>query len=75
MDRAAAVRVGAAASAGVCALLAGAVLVQYLFSLRRRTSRKTKIIEMVSRAMGGRGPGAGPPTGAGGTRGLGRCPP
>lgn len=48
MDKTAVVKVGAAASASVCALFGGVVLAQYMFAKKKRAGKKTKIIEMVS---------------------------
>lgn len=48
MDRTAVVKVGAAASASVCALLGGVVLTQYIVAKKKRAGKKTRIIEMVS---------------------------
>uniref|UniRef100_A0A7N6BSY6 Uncharacterized protein n=1 Tax=Anabas testudineus TaxID=64144 RepID=A0A7N6BSY6_ANATE len=47
MDRAAVVKVGAAASASFCALLASVVLAQYIVAKKKRAGKKTRIIEMV----------------------------
>uniref|UniRef100_A0A8C5WVW1 Uncharacterized protein n=1 Tax=Laticauda laticaudata TaxID=8630 RepID=A0A8C5WVW1_LATLA len=41
-------KMGAVASASVCALVGGVVLAQYIFTVKKKTGRKTKIIEMVS---------------------------
>lgn len=49
MDRSAVVKVGAVASATVCALFGGVVLAQYMLSKKQRAGKKTKIIEMVRR--------------------------
>lgn len=40
-------KVGAVASASMCALVAGVVLAQYIFTVKKKTGRKTKIIEMM----------------------------
>lgn len=48
MDRTAVVKVGAAASASVCALFGGVVLAQYIVAKKKRAGKKTRIIEMVS---------------------------
>ncbi|XP_060761656.1 cytosolic 5'-nucleotidase 3 isoform X1 [Neoarius graeffei] len=47
MDKTAVVKVGAVASAGVCALFGGVVLVQYIVAKKKRAGKKTKIIEMM----------------------------
>ncbi|CAM5092349.1 unnamed protein product [Eretmochelys imbricata] len=49
MDRTAVAKMGAVASASVCALVGGVVLAQYLFTMKKKTGRKTKIIEMKSK--------------------------
>lgn len=50
MDRTAVVKVGAAASASVCALFGGVVLAQYIVAKKKRAGKKTRIIEMVSKS-------------------------
>lgn len=56
MDKSAVAKMGAMASASVCALVGGVVLAQYIFTMKKKTGRKTKIIEMVgARALAGRG--------------------
>lgn len=40
-------KMGAVASASVCALVGGVVLAQYIFTMKKKTGKKTKIIEMV----------------------------
>lgn len=50
MDRTAVVKVGAAASASVCALFGGVVLAQYIVAKKKRAGKKTRIIEMVSQS-------------------------
>ncbi|XP_060678920.1 cytosolic 5'-nucleotidase 3A-like isoform X1 [Hemiscyllium ocellatum] len=47
MDRVAVVKFGAVAGAGICVLFGGAVLAQYIFTLKKKAGRKTKIIEMM----------------------------
>ncbi|XP_069814547.1 cytosolic 5'-nucleotidase 3A isoform X1 [Dendropsophus ebraccatus] len=47
MDRSSVAKVGAVASASMCALVAGVVLAQYIFTVKKKTGRKTKIIEMM----------------------------
>lgn len=49
MDKTAVVKVGAAASASVCALFGGVVLAQYIVAKKKRAGKKTRIIEMVSK--------------------------
>lgn len=48
MDRTAVVKVGAAASASVCAVVGGVALAQYIVAKKKRAGKKTRIIEMVS---------------------------
>lgn len=47
MDKTAVVKVGAVASASVCALFGGVVLAQYIVAKKKRAGKKTKIIEMM----------------------------
>ncbi|KAG7265288.1 hypothetical protein CRUP_005266 [Coryphaenoides rupestris] len=47
MDKAAVVKVGAAASASVCVLFGGVVLAQYIVAKKKRAGKKTRIIEMM----------------------------
>ncbi|MGH0128452.1 UNVERIFIED_CONTAM: hypothetical protein FKN15_009241 [Acipenser sinensis] len=47
MDKTAVVKVGAVASASVCALFGGVVLAQYIITKKKKAGRKTKIIEMM----------------------------
>ncbi|KAK9960372.1 hypothetical protein ABG768_008233 [Culter alburnus] len=47
MDRNAVVKVGAMASATVCALFGGVVFAQYMLTKKQRAGKKTKIIEMM----------------------------
>uniref|UniRef100_A0A8B9DKH5 Uncharacterized protein n=1 Tax=Anser cygnoides TaxID=8845 RepID=A0A8B9DKH5_ANSCY len=51
MDRAAVAKMGAVASASLCALVGGVVLAQYIFTMKKKTGRKTKIIEMVGSTL------------------------
>lgn len=48
MDKTAVVKVGAAASASLCALFGGVALAQYIVAKKKRAGKKTRIIEMVS---------------------------
>ncbi|XP_040209113.1 cytosolic 5'-nucleotidase 3A isoform X1 [Rana temporaria] len=47
MDKASVVKAGAVASASMCVVVAGVVLAQYIFTVKKKTGRKTKIIEMM----------------------------
>ncbi|XP_075068686.1 cytosolic 5'-nucleotidase 3A isoform X1 [Mixophyes fleayi] len=47
MDRSSVAKMGAVASASMCAVVAGVVLAQYIFTVKKKTGRKTKIIEMM----------------------------
>ncbi|XP_078253727.1 cytosolic 5'-nucleotidase 3 isoform X1 [Rhinoraja longicauda] len=47
MERAAVTRLGVAVGAGLCAVIGGAVLAQYIFTMKKKAGRKTKIIEMM----------------------------
>ncbi|XP_053570405.1 cytosolic 5'-nucleotidase 3A isoform X2 [Bombina bombina] len=47
MDRSTVAKMGAVASASMCALVGGVVLAQYIFTAKKKTGRKTKIIEMM----------------------------
>lgn len=51
MDKNAMVKVGAVASASMCALFGGVVLAQYIVTRKNRAGKKTKIIEMVGSIM------------------------
>ncbi|XP_051879691.1 cytosolic 5'-nucleotidase 3 isoform X3 [Pristis pectinata] len=47
MERVAVTRLGVVAGAGVCVVIAGALLAQYIFTMKKKAGRKTKIIEMM----------------------------
>lgn len=70
MDRTAVAKMGAVASASLCALVGGVVLAQYIFTMKKKTGRKTKIIEMVR----GKRPRAGGRRGGRRPSALGRTP-
>ncbi|XP_069777152.1 cytosolic 5'-nucleotidase 3 isoform X1 [Narcine bancroftii] len=47
MERAAVTRLGVVAGVAVCVVIGGAVLAQYIFTMKKKAGRKTKIIEMM----------------------------